>query len=124
MSAFGTDDDHLDDNGYRIMPTLARLDERLIALGREVERNEQAGHRALEIASTEVSRRLELLNGEREHERTMLARSVSRELHDSCFAAVEKRLSAMEGRAWLIYVAAAAAVAALVAEAVRLTFHT
>ena len=103
---------------------IARLDERLKALDAKTERIEDAGQRALEIAAAEISRRLELLNGEREHERGMLARSVSRELHDSCFAAVEKRLSQLEGRSWILYVAAAAAVAALVAEVVRLTFHT
>lgn len=107
-----------------ISTELARLDERYKALGREVERNEAAGQRALEIAAAEIERRLELLNGEREREKELLARAVSRELHDACFAAVEKRLSVMEGRAWIIYAAAVAAVGALAAEVVRLSFHT
>ena len=101
---------------------IARLDERLKGIVREVERNEQSAQRALELSAAELSRRLEILNGEREREAATRNTFVTRELHDSGFAVVEKRLSALEGRSWILYVAAAGAVAAIVAEAARLVF--
>jgi len=103
---------------------IARHDERLKALDAKMERIEEAGQRALELASEETARRLELLNGSYQREAEARHNYVVRELHDSCFAAVEKRLSQLEGRSWILYVAAAGAVAALVSEAVRLMFHT
>ena len=103
---------------------IARHDERLKALDAKMERIEKASQQALEIASAEIARRMDLLNGEREREKELRGTFVVRELHDSCFSAVEKRLALLEGRAWILYVAAAAAVVALVAEVVRLTFHT
>jgi hypothetical protein len=62
MAAFGADD-HQDENGARIPVTLGRLDERLIALAREVQRTEQAATEALRLAREDLHKHLAALNG-------------------------------------------------------------
>jgi hypothetical protein len=109
MSAFGAGDEHLDDSGTRIMPTLARLDERLIALGREVERNEAAGQRALELATKETERRLHILNGAHEEAKCTRATYYSREMHDQFATAVDKRITSLERAVWMAVGAGAVA---------------
>jgi hypothetical protein len=118
VSAFGAADEHQDECGTRIIPTLARLDERIIALGREVERNDVAGQRALELASADTARRLEALNGLHEEARCVRATYYSREMHDQYAGSVDRRIVQIERMVWM-----AAGAGAVAGGAIALVSH-
>jgi hypothetical protein len=94
---------------------LARLDERLVALGREMVQRDDAGAKALVIAAQELARRLDILNGEHarsaETLRTFLPRVEAALVADKLSmksADLEARVgkleqfeSLMHGRMWL-----------------------
>ena len=87
---------------------LARLDERIKALGETVRRTEAGGEKALQLATVELHRRLELLNGEAGRIREIQAAYVPREVFDRYKESVEQRVSNLEnfdanltGKQWI-----------------------
>jgi hypothetical protein len=77
---------------------LARLDERIKALKEDVRRTEDTARRETELAATELSRRLELLNGHQAEMRAHSANFVTRDLHDTLQASMTEKLEAAQSR--------------------------
>lgn len=87
---------------------LARLDERLKAMTENIRRTEEAGEKALTLATQELHRRLEILNGEASRLREMQATYVPREVFDRYKETQEQRISDLEnfdanltGKQWI-----------------------
>ena len=101
---------------------LARLDERIKALQREIDHTEIAGKRALEVAASELARRLDNLNHAHQQAVEVQGTYVPRET----FSEVEKRVSVLEldsreqrGKMWLPMIAVATMAAAVAAAVVK-----
>jgi hypothetical protein len=87
---------------------LARLDERIKAMREDIRRTEESGERALDLATQELHRRLEILNGEAGRLREMQATYVPREIFDRYKETQETRISGLEnfnanltGKQWI-----------------------
>jgi hypothetical protein len=105
---------------------LARLDERLKAIQREIVLSEKHHAVAVKVASDELARRLEILNSHHEHTKEILAGCVTREVYEQWKSHIEGRLLKREGdsreltgKLWLPLIVAAAVAAGLVAFVLR-----
>ena len=58
-----------------------------------------AAQRALDIATTEIARRMEALNGEAKRIQAIEAKTITREAHQLTLAPLEKRVNDLEGDA-------------------------
>lgn len=110
--------------------SLARLDERLQALVRDLERSERDRDRAIRLASDELARRLDDLNHAHQHATEVQSTYVPRETLNGFVKEATGRLNQLEGDAreqrgklWLPMLAAAGIAAALAAAAVSLMFR-
>lgn len=104
---------------------LARLDERIKALAREIERTEAAGRREVEIAAAELARRLDILNHAHQ-EAVMVQRTyVPRETYERDHKEDDSRMRKLESladRMWWPMLFIAACAAALAGVVVKLVF--
>lgn len=96
----------LKDSEIRI--ELARLDERLKAMSREVLRTEQASEKALGLKANELERRLDMLNHAHAEAQRVQGTTVNKELWQNDRNELEKRMRNMEnfqsnllGRMWI-----------------------
>ena len=108
---------------------LARLDERLKAMGERMEREERANQRAIRLASDELARRLDILNHSHSQMLEAQSRFMPRELYETESKQLTDRLQTLQsefreqqGRLWLPLLVAAGAGAGLAAAAVRFLF--
>jgi len=85
-------------NGNELDIELARLDERLKALVRDLARTEASGAAALKIASDELARRLDTLNHERSREAQMQQLNVPRETFEAELRRLNERINAIADR--------------------------
>jgi len=106
--------------------SLARLDERIIAIKDELERLESSGERALNLASAELARRLDTLNHAHAQAIEVQATYLTREVFDLAMKELTSRVTSLEGEAresrgrlYIPMVAIAAIAAGLSAAAVR-----
>lgn len=113
------------DNDTRV--ELARLDERIKALQRELERSEHAHDLALKIASDELARRLDTLNHAHQQAVEVQGTYLPRETYDAKHRELELRLDVLDGnfretrgRLWLPMLAAGGIAAAAAAALVKL----
>lgn len=74
--------DGRDLNGTEIKIELARLEERLDALRERADRDQTSSRQALELASTELARRLDLLNHAHQDAKEALTTYLPREVFD------------------------------------------
>jgi hypothetical protein len=116
---------HMNDIELRI--TLARLDERLKSLVNDIARTETHAAWALKIASDELARRLEVLNGAHEEAKHVAAMTVTRDVHERDVKELVFRLSKLEnegatlrGKLWLPMLGIAGIAAGLAAITVKL----
>jgi hypothetical protein len=87
---------------------IARLEERLKALDRLIDVSNEERRRAIELASAELARRLEILNHAQARAEKVQGEQVPRETYDiharaneERFGAVERDLAGLHGRMWL-----------------------
>jgi hypothetical protein len=139
VAAFTLEDDK--DNGQARRLSLAVLEERIEGLRREIELRHAGYKEALEIASAEVSRRLDILNGHQEqqlqtwregHQDVLLQQRnyVPQPIYDQNCKTFERRIGELEntasqGSGWtlMLKVVAGAIVVSLVGVMIAYLFH-